>query len=73
VRALVLLLVLPACGVFGSRAAERCSFANPGYTAQVAACRAEISETCLLNTDMTPHEDCPALKRCEEWRAKECR
>lgn len=67
-----LALVVTGCSLFGPRAAERCSFANPAYTAQVAACRQEIADTCLLNEDETPREDCPALMRCEEWRAKEC-
>lgn len=51
---------------------KRCSFDNPSYALEVARCRREIVETCSLNSDGTPREDCPALLRCESWRKKEC-
>jgi hypothetical protein len=51
---------------------KRCDFQSPEYTAHVAVCRKEIEETCLLNEDETPRADCPALVKCEAWRAKEC-
>lgn len=69
---LVATLSLHQSGCAAPFTAKRCDFQNPEYTAHVAMCRQEIVETCLLNEDETPRDDCPALVRCEQWRKEQC-
>lgn len=72
-RLIALMLLVTGCAAFAAESGKRCNFANPSYAAKVAECRQEIAETCLLEQDGTPRRDCPALVKCEAWKAKECK
>jgi hypothetical protein len=69
--AVALSMISTACSA-SPLTSKRCDFTNPEYTAHVATCRREIEDSCLLNADSTPREDCTALVECERWRKEQC-
>jgi hypothetical protein len=66
----LLLCLLVSCGPYRLPASDPCSLENPEFIALVTECDAKIRECPTI--DGKPIESCPALRECENRKAKAC-